>query len=178
MEHPRQAAHKSTTWLAIAFSKSARRSFATERPWVLSARRMSTTCQLRQAGETPALWHLMCDQQGGPRHARGVPGPGSGTIVNADATTGKLSFNLPHLILGHFSRFIRPGARRIPCTSTSDECIAAAPLNPDGSIAVVVNNLKDKETFFRVWRSGHSLRCTSPPNATITFLFQPSKPPK
>jgi hypothetical protein len=62
------------------------------------------------------------------------------------------------------------------CTSTTDELIATAALNPDGSIAVVVNNLKDKETFFRVWRNGQSLRYTSPPNATITCLFEPTKP--
>ena len=76
------------------------------------------------------------------------------------------------------SRFIRPGAKRIPCTSSSDEFIATAALNPDGSIVVVVNNLKDKETFFRVWRNGESLRDTSPPDATITFLFQPREFPK
>ncbi len=124
------------------------------------------------------VWNLVCDQEGGPRHAGGTPGPGSGTIVNADTTTGKLSFNPPHYIFGQFSRFIRPGAKRIPSTSTSDELIATAALNTDGSIAVVVNNLKDKETFFRIWRNGQSLRYTSPPNATMTFLFRPTEPPK
>ena len=43
---------------------------------------------------------------------------------------------------------------------------------------MVVNNLKDKETFFRIWRNGQSLRYTSPPNATMTFLFRPTEPPK
>ncbi|MGO8678261.1 MAG: glycoside hydrolase family 30 protein [Limisphaerales bacterium] len=122
------------------------------------------------------VWNLMCDQDGGPRHAGGTPGRGSGTIVNADTTTGKLSFNPPHYIFGQFSRFLRPGAKRIACASSSDEFIATAALNPDGSIAVVVNNLKDQETFFRVWRNGQSLRYTSPPNATMTFLFEPTKP--
>ncbi|HVM48306.1 MAG TPA: glycoside hydrolase family 30 protein [Candidatus Acidoferrum sp.] len=124
------------------------------------------------------VWNLMCDQEGGPRHAGGIPGASSGTIVNADTTTGKLSFNPPHYVFGQFSRFIRPGAKRIPCTSSSDEFIATAALNPDGSIAVVVNNLTDKETFFRVWRRGQALRYTSPPNATMSFLFQPSAAPK
>ena len=108
----------------------------------------------------------------------GIPGPGSGTIVNADTATGKHSFNPPHYVFGQFSRFIRPGAKRIACTSTTDEFISTAALNPDSSIAVVVNNLKQKETFFRVWRQGQSLRYTSPPNATISFLFEPTNPPK
>ena len=41
------------------------------------------------------VWNLMCDQDDGPRHAGGTPGTGSGTIVNADTTTGK-SPSIPH----------------------------------------------------------------------------------
>jgi hypothetical protein len=146
------------------------------RPMLLSNRGFQTFEPLEQPDEhVPTTWNLVCDQEGGPRHAGGTPGRGSGTIVNADTTTGKLSFNPPHYILGQFSRFIRPGAKRIACTSAADEFIATAALNPDGSIAVVVNNLKDKETFFRVWRNGQSLRYTSPPNATLTFLFEPTQ---
>ena len=89
------------------------------------------------------VWNLMCDQDGGPRHAGGTPGRGSGTIVNADTTTGQLTFNPPHYIFGQFSRFMRPGAKRIPCTSNSDDFVATAALNPDASIAVVVHTLKD-----------------------------------
>jgi len=65
--------------------------------------------------------------------------------------------------------------------------VQARPINPEKPaaeaaavpvIAIVVHNLKDRETFFRVWRAGQSLRYTSPPNATITFLFQPNETPK
>jgi Glycosyl hydrolase family 30 TIM-barrel domain len=37
------------------------------------------------------IWNLMSDQEGGPRHAGGTPGRGSGTIVNADTTTSNPS---------------------------------------------------------------------------------------
>ena len=116
------------------------------------------------------LWNLMCDEINGPRHAGDLHGS---TSVNADTTTGKITYNPPHYVFGQFSRFIRPGAKRIPCMSSSDDFLATAALNPDGTIAVVVQNLKDRELFFRVWRNGQSLRYTSPPNAVLTFVFQP-----
>ena len=65
------------------------------------------------------------------------------TAVNANLTTGEVTYNPPFYVLGQFSRFIRPGAKRIVCTSNSDDLIATAALNPDGKIAVVVLNLTD-----------------------------------
>jgi glucosylceramidase len=75
--------------------------------------------------------------------------------------------------MGQFSRFIRPGARRIATTSNSDDLIATAALNTDGKIAVVVLNLKDQQTFMRVWLRGKFVKIQCPPNATVTFILQP-----
>ena len=119
------------------------------------------------------VWNLMLDQDNGPRHAGGVPGVHGSTIVNANTTTGELTYNPPHYVLGQFSRFIRPGAKRIPCTSNSDDLIATAALNSDGKIAVVVLNLKDAEMFMRVWLRGKYVKHRCPANATITFVLEP-----
>ncbi|HUJ73165.1 MAG TPA: glycoside hydrolase family 30 protein [Verrucomicrobiae bacterium] len=119
------------------------------------------------------VWNLLLDQDNGPRHAGGVPGVHGSTIVNANTTTGEITYNPPHYILGQFSRFIRPGAKRIVSTSTSDDFIATAALNSDGKIAVVVLNLQDRQTFLRVWLHGKFVKYQCPPNATITFVLQP-----
>jgi glucosylceramidase len=121
------------------------------------------------------VWNLILDQDNGPRHAGNVPGSGlhRSSIVNADTTTGEITYNPPHYILGQFSRFIRPGAKRIVCTSNSDDLIATAALNSDGKIAVVVLNLTDRQTFMRVWLRGKFVKYQCPPNATITFILQP-----
>jgi glucosylceramidase len=121
-----------------------------------------------------AVWNLICDEENGPRHA-GAKGKGRTTIVNADTTTGVVTYNPPHYVFGQFSRFIRPGAKRIACTSNSDDFIATAALNTDGKIAVVVNNLTNRQTFFRVWRRGQFVKYEAPANATITFVFAPEK---
>jgi glucosylceramidase len=119
------------------------------------------------------VWNLILDQDNGPRHAGDVPGVHRNTIVNADTTTSEITYNPPFYVLGQFSRFIRPGAKRIVCTSNSDDFIATAALNSDGKIAVVVLNLQNHETFMRVWLHGKFVKYQCPPNATITFILQP-----
>jgi glucosylceramidase len=121
-----------------------------------------------------AVWNLILDEKNGPRHAGGTNKIGT-TIVNADTTTGEITYNPPHYVFGQFSRFIRPGAKRIVCTSSSDDFVATAAVNTDGTVAVVVNNLTNRETFFRVWLRGKFVKYQSPPNATITLVLTPGK---
>jgi glucosylceramidase len=113
------------------------------------------------------VWNLLLDAEGGPRHAGGLMG---GTIVNADAA-GQLTFNPPHYAFGHFSRFIKRGARRLACTSSSDDFLATAFLNPDGQIAVVLTNLTDHQEIFQLWVKGKTLKYTSPANGIITMIL-------
>jgi len=114
------------------------------------------------------VWNLLLDSEGGPRHAGGLMG---GSIVNADLQTGKLTFNPSHYVFGHFSRFIRPGARRIACTSSSDDFLATAFVNPDGKIAVVLTNLADHEELFQLWVDGRVVKYQSPAHAVFTMVL-------
>ena len=95
------------------------------------------------------FWNMLLDQNGGPRHAggNGLLSLRS-NIITADLKTGEVTFNPPHYTFGHFSRFIKPGAKRIACTSSSDDFIATAFVNPDGKIAVVILNLKNSDNYF------------------------------
>jgi glucosylceramidase len=114
------------------------------------------------------VWNLLLDTAGGPRHAGGLMG---GTIVNADLATGALTFNPPHYAFGHFSRFIKRGARRIACTSSSDDFLATAFLNPDGKIAVVLTNLTDHPQIYQLWVEGRALKQTSPARGIVTIVL-------
>jgi len=114
------------------------------------------------------MWNLLVDSEGGPRHAGGLMG---GSSVNADLKTGQLVFNPPHYVFGHFSRFIRPGARRIACTVSSDDFLATAFRNPDGKIAVVLTNLSDHEQIFQLWVEGRALRTSSPAKGILTIII-------
>ena len=120
------------------------------------------------------IWNLLLDQSNGPRHPGVASGIGGSTIANGDTATGEIIYHPPHYVFGQFSRFIRPGAKRIVCTSNSDDLIATAALNPDGKIAVVVLNLTGHKTFMRVWMHGQFVKYNIPGSGTITFILQPT----
>ena len=113
-------------------------------------------------------WNLLLDENAGPRHAGGLHGS---NIVTVDTQNGDLIFNPPYYYFGHFSRFIKPGAKRIPATSNSDDFIATAFRNPDGKVTVVVLNLSDAKRNFQVWVDGQAAKYASPPHAIITMVF-------
>ncbi len=114
------------------------------------------------------FWNLILDEENGPRHAGGLHGS---NIVNANLVSGEITYNPPHFVFGHFSRFIKRGAKRIPCTSSNDNLIATAFLNPDGSIAAVIHNLDDHEMMMQLWIEGKVLKSTIPAEGTITMVF-------
>ena len=117
------------------------------------------------------FWNLLLDQNRGPRHAGGkAPGELS-SIITANINTGEVTLNPPYYTFGQFSRFIKPGAKRIACTSNSDNFIATAFVNPDGKIAVVILNLKDTDQMLQLWVEGKVMKLKSPAEAVITIIL-------
>jgi glucosylceramidase len=72
--------------------------------------------------------------------------------------------------LRHFSRFIKREARRIVCTSNSDEFVATAFHDPDGKIAVVLTNLADHAQTFQLWVEGRALKYSCPAHGVVTLV--------
>ena len=114
------------------------------------------------------FWNLLLNQNGGPRHVGGEHGT---NCITADLNTGRLIINPPYYTFGQFSRFIKPGAKRIACTSSNDSLIATAFVNPNGSIAVVIFNLARTDTGFQLWIEGKALKYTIPASGIITMVI-------
>ena len=115
------------------------------------------------------FWNLLLDENGGPRHAGGSGGHSN--IITADLKSGEVILNPPHYTFGQFSRFIKPGAKRIACTSNHDDFIATAFVNPDGQIAVVIQNLAEHEQIMQLWVNGKALKLLSPGEAVLTIVL-------
>lgn len=98
-------------------------------------------------------WNLLLDERGGPNHV----GNYCDAPVMYDTKTGEMRKNLSFDYIGHFSRFIRPGARRVGVSRFGDCVEATAAQNPDGSIcAVAMNPAAETRSFSlrlkdRVW---------------------------
>ena len=81
-------------------------------------------------------WNILLDAQGGPNHV----GNFCDAPIMYDCESGRLNVRLPFHYLGHFSRFIQPGAMRVLTTRYTTDLETVAFANPDGSHALVVLN--------------------------------------
>ena len=111
-------------------------------------------------------WNVLLDEKGGPNHV----GNYCYAPVHADTRTGQLSYMNSFYYIGHFSKFIRPGARRIISSSMLDQLQTTAFLNADGTIAVVVLNASEKPEEFLVWLEGRAAKTRSPAHSIVTLV--------
>jgi glucosylceramidase len=112
-------------------------------------------------------WNILLDEQGGPNHV----GNFCFAPVHGDTRTGGLHYTPAYYYIGQFSKFVRPGARRIIASPTLDELQATAFVNPDGSVVVIVMNATDKAQPFRVWLKGEAAPTTSPAHSILTVVI-------
>ncbi len=113
-------------------------------------------------------WNILLDESGGPNHV----GNFCFAPIHADTGTGELIFTNSYYYIGHFSKYIRPGAKRILCSPSRSQLLAAGFRNPDGSVAVIVMNETGKETIFNLYSGGYSVELTSLPHSIQTLLIQ------
>ncbi|WP_089378950.1 glycoside hydrolase family 30 protein [Lutibacter flavus] len=85
-------------------------------------------------------WNILLDETGGPNHVGNL----CFAPVHGDTQTGKLTFTNSYYYIGHFSKFIRPGAKRISTGTTANHLSATSFKNIDGSIIIVALNESDK----------------------------------
>ena len=111
-------------------------------------------------------WNVLLDETGGPNHV----GNFCFAPIIADTKAGRLVYTNAYYYIGHFSKFIRPGARRIAATSNRDALQTTAFRNPDGSVAVVVMNQTDKSLDFQLWITGQGAKTTAAPHSIMTLV--------
>ncbi len=113
-------------------------------------------------------WNLLLDERGGPNHV----GNFCLAPVHGDTRTGELTFTSSYYYLGHFSRFVRPGARRVAATSNDDDLLATAFVNPDGALVTVVMNATDADKDLGLWVAGRRARTRSPGHSILTLVLR------
>jgi glucosylceramidase len=92
--------------------------------------------------------------------------------VHADVTTGQIYYLSSFYYIGHFSKFIRPGAKRIVSSSSRGQLLTTAFLNTDGKVAVVVMNQSDDKIPYRLWIAGQAAEVTSLPHSIQTLVVE------
>lgn len=93
------------------------------------------------------LWNLALDENSGP-HLGGC-GDCRG-VVTISQKTGAITRNVEYYVLGHASRFVKRGARRIDSDTNIDGLETVAFQNPNGSIVLIAVNGSSEERPFSV----------------------------
>ncbi len=112
-------------------------------------------------------WNILLDETGGPNHV----GNFCFAPVHANTKTGELIYTNAYYYIGHFSRFIQPGARRISAAASRSQLLTTAFRNPDGKTVVVVMNQSGAETPYFLWINGKAARVNAQPRSIATLVF-------
>ncbi|SHM91369.1 glucosylceramidase [Chitinophaga jiangningensis] len=113
-------------------------------------------------------WNILLDENGGPNHV----GNFCFAPVHADTKKGELIYTNAYYYLGHFSKFIRPGAKRVVSSSSRSQLQTTAFINKDGKLAVVVLNTSDKEIKYNLWIAGKAAPTVSQPHSINTLIVE------
>ena len=112
-------------------------------------------------------WNVLLDEVGGPNHVKNY----CFAPVHADTKTGELIYTNSYYYLGHFSKFIRPGAKRIASSPSRSQLLSTAFINADGKVSVVVMNKSDQKISYYLWLNGQAAEVTSLPHSIQTLVF-------
>ncbi len=113
-------------------------------------------------------WNMVLDTQGGPNWANNwclAP-------VIVDPEKDEVYFTPVYHTLAHFSKYIRPAATRIGFEVNNDDLMVTAAQNPDGSIAVVILNMKEEAKQIKLVLAGKETAFTIDAQAIQTVMIK------
>jgi len=113
-------------------------------------------------------WNVLLDEQGGPNHVKNF----CFAPVHYNTKTNELIYTNEFYYIAHFSKYVKPGARRISVASTKSYLLTTAFQNVDGKIAIVVMNQADKIQTCSIRLDGKSANSTIPERSISTFVIE------
>ncbi|MEO8533650.1 MAG: glycoside hydrolase family 30 protein [Flavobacterium sp.] len=112
-------------------------------------------------------WNILLDQNGGPNHV----GNFCFAPIHADTAKDELIYTPMYYYIGHLSKFIQPGAKRISNTTSDKSLLSTSFLNTDGKIATIVMNQSDKEVVYEIIIDAAKNTITIPAHAMQTLVY-------
>lgn len=112
-------------------------------------------------------WNILLDENGGPNHV----GNYCFAPIHADLKTGELIYTPSYYFIGHFSKFITKGAKRVNTVASRSQLVATSFKNNDGKIVTVVLNLSDKKVTYHLCVGTAATEVTIWPAAIQTLVY-------
>jgi glucosylceramidase len=135
---------------------------------------LEITQVMRNAAKSFVKWSLALDQTLGPNLTElndGLGGCATCTpIVTVNSATGVVTKSTEYYTLGHYSKYVQPGATRI-YSSNNSSIVSVAFKNPDGSKVLVAFNNSNASQAFQVQWGTQLFSYTLPALAAATFTW-------
>jgi glucosylceramidase len=111
-------------------------------------------------------WNLLLDETGGPNHVGNL----CSAPILAEPARDALLHQSSYFYIGHFARFVRPGARRVLCAATRQALEATAFVNVDGTLVIVAMNRSEQTLRFALHVDGAAFVAELPARAIASYI--------
>ncbi|MDP4162183.1 MAG: glycoside hydrolase family 30 beta sandwich domain-containing protein [Bacillota bacterium] len=112
-------------------------------------------------------WNILLNKEGGPNHVSNFCDAPIMCDTENDIVQEKLSYSY----IGHFSRYIEPGAKRIASTKYTDKLDIVSLKNPNGSIVIVLLNRSHEEVPVALRLEGQVTEFSVPASSIVTGVI-------
>lgn len=112
-------------------------------------------------------WNVLLDENGGPNHV----GNFCFAPIHADSKTGELIYTPSYFYIGHFSKFIRPEAKRVSTAVSRSSLLSTSFRNKDGKMVTVVMNQSEGTVTYNLMIDNQGTEITILPNAIQTLIY-------
>ncbi len=113
-------------------------------------------------------WNMILNNKGGPNHKRNYCN--SPIMINKD--NNDYIKNLTFYYIGHFSKYIKPGARRIAFSRYTESIEVTAFKNTDESIAIVLLNRRNTNKEYNLCIGDKVIHDNLDSHAIVTYLIK------
>ncbi|GAA4029486.1 glycoside hydrolase family 30 protein [Flavobacterium cheonhonense] len=112
-------------------------------------------------------WNILLDQNGGPNHVKNF----CFAPLHADTTTGELIYTPSYYFIGHFSKFIEKGAKRVSSSASRSQLLTTSFINGDGKVVTVVMNQSNLTVNYFLCVGTTATEVSILPNAIQTLVY-------
>lgn len=112
-------------------------------------------------------WNILLDEKGGPNHFSNY----CFAPIHANTKNGELIYTPSYYYLGHFSKFIRPNAKRISMESNMNNLLFTSFINEDGKIVSIVMNQTNESIKYKIKIGNCFIEENAPAHGIQTLVY-------
>ena len=134
---------------------------------------LEITQVMRNSSKSFVKWSLALNEKLGPNLTQNAGLSGCNTctpIITINSTTGAVTKAIEYYTLGHYSKYVLPGAVRV-YSSNTPAIASVAFQNPDGSTALIASNATTSSQTFQVQWGTDLFSYTLPASSIATFTW-------